>query len=204
MEIHDVSRIAFNPHEQTKNLIIRDSVAHHNSWDGFIADFVSNAIYENNVAYANDRHGFNVVTHSHDVILRNNVAYGNAENGIVVQRGAGSQTVEGWENLLNRDILIEGNTVYNNGSNGILFKQAENSQIINNVIYGNGHDGIQLEGANEIIVDGNQILSSTIFGIEIRPYTGSLGGPGSSYDNMIINNVVTAVQKPSLKPAAPP
>ncbi len=195
VEIHDVSRIAFNPHEQTQNLIIRDSVAHHNSWDGFIADFVSNAIYENNVAYANDRHGFNVVTHSHDVILRNNVSYGNAENGIVVQRGAGSQTVEGWQDMLNRDILVEGNTVYNNGSNGILFKQAENSQVINNVIYGNGHDGIQLEGANEIIVDGNQILSSTIFGIEIRPYTGSLGGPGSSYDNTIINNVVTAVQK---------
>lgn len=195
VEIHDVSRIAFNPHEQTTNLIIRDSVAHHNSWDGFIADFVSNSIYENNVAYSNDRHGFNVVTHSHDVILRGNKAYDNGENGIVVQRGAGSKTVPGWQEMLNHDVLLEGNTVYGNGSNGILFKQAENSQVINNIIYDNAHDGIQLEGANNIVVDGNKILSSTIFGIEVRPYTGSLGGPGSSYDNTIINNVVQAVQK---------
>ena len=195
VEIHDVSRIAFNPHEQTQNLIIRDSIAHHNSWDGFIADFVSNAIYENNVAYSNDRHGFNVVTHSHDVVLRGNTSYDNGENGIVVQRGSGSQTIEGWENMLNHDVLLEGNTVYGNGSNGILMKQVENSQIIGNIIYDNAHDAIQLEGANNIIVDGNHILSSTIFGIEIRPYTGSLGGPGSSYDNTIINNVVDAVQK---------
>lgn len=195
VEIHDVSRIAFNPHEQTTNLTIRDSVAHHNSWDGFIADFVSNAVYENNVAYSNDRHGFNVVTHSHDVVLRNNISYDNAENGIVVQRGAGSQSVDGWQDMLNYNILLEGNKVYDNGSNGILFKQAENSQVIGNIIYGNAHDGIQLEGANEIIVDGNTIQSSNIFGIEIRPYTGSLGGPGNSYDNVIINNVITAVQK---------
>lgn len=195
VEIHDVSRIAFNPHEQTHNLTIRDSVAHHNSWDGFIADYVVNGVYENNVAYANDRHGFNVVTHSHDVVLRNNVSYDNAENGIVVQRGAGSQTIPGWKDMLNKDILVEGNKVYNNGTNGILFKQAENSQVLNNTIYGNKADGIQLEGANEIIVDGNRITSSGVNGIEVRPYTGSLGGPGNSYSNVITDNTITGTQK---------
>ena len=136
VEIHDVSRIAFNPHEQTTNLTIRDCVAHHNSWDGFIGDFVSNAVYENNVAYANDRHGFSLVTHSHDVILRNNISYDNAGYGIVTQRGAGSQTIPGWEEMLNNNILIQNNTVYGN-DRGILLKQTENSQVIGNNVYDN-------------------------------------------------------------------
>lgn len=190
VEIHDVSRIAFNPHEQTTNLTIRDSVAHHNSWDGFIADFVTNAVYENNVAYANDRHGFNVVTHSENVILRNNTSYDNAEYGIIVQRGAGSQTIKGWQDMLNNNILIEGNTVYGN-DRGIGLKQTEDSQIIGNNIYDNDREGIYLEGARENIIDGN-IVNTISDAIEIRNYSGSLGGPGDSYGNIIINNILNS------------
>ncbi|MDH5722395.1 MAG: right-handed parallel beta-helix repeat-containing protein [Alphaproteobacteria bacterium] len=187
VEIHDVSRIAFNPHEQTTNLTIRDCIAHHNSWDGFIADFVSNAVYENNIAYANDRHGFNIVTHSHDVVLRDNISYDNGEQGIVVQKGSGSQSIDGWEDMLNYNILIENNEVYGNGKNGILLKQSEYSQVIGNNVYGNGADAIQLEGAHHIVIDGN-ILRSENYAVSLKPYTGSLGGPGDTYDNLIINN----------------
>lgn len=191
VEIHDVSRIAFNPHEQTQDLTIRDCVAHDNSWDGFIADFVTNAVYENNVAYNNDRHGFNIVTHSSEVVLQGNVAYDNAGNGIVIQRGAGSQSIEGWEDMLNHDILVQNNEVYNNGENGILLKQAESIQIVGNTIYGNGADGVQLEGAHDSLVAEN-IIDAAVNGVEIRAYTGSLGGPGESYGNMVLDNVITA------------
>ncbi len=190
VEIHDVSRIAFNPHEQTTNLVIRDSVAHHNSWDGFIADFSSNAIYENNVAFANDRHGFNVVTHSHDVVLRNNIAYDNAEYGIVIQRGGGSQTIDGWEDMLNTRILVEGNTIYGN-RRGIVLKQTEDSQVIGNNIYDNDYDGIYLEGARNNIVEGNTI-SGVKNAIGLREYTGSLKGPDDTYGNVIINNTLNS------------
>jgi parallel beta-helix repeat protein len=187
VEIHDVSRIAFNPHEQTTNLTVRDSIAHHNSWDGFIADFTSNAVYENNIAHSNDRHGFNVVTHSHDTVLRDNVSYNNGEQGIVVQKGSGSKTIDGWEDMLNYNILLEGNEVYGNGKNGILLKQAQNSQVIGNNVYDNANDAIQLEGANNIIIDGNTLRSAN-YAVSMKAYTGSLGGPGDTYENLVINN----------------
>lgn len=188
VEIHDVSRIAFNPHEQTTNLIIRDSVAHHNSWDGFVGDFVSNAVYQNNVAYANDRHGFNIVTHSHDVAVIGNKAYDNAEFGIIVQRGAGSKTIDGWAEMLNHTVLVENNTVYGN-DRGIVLKQTENSQFIGNNIYGNDREGIYLEGARNNVFDGNTVNGSSD-AIEIVNYSGSLGGPADSYGNVVINNIL--------------
>ena len=191
VEIHDVSRIAFNPHEQTHNLTIRDSVAHHNSWDGFIADYVVNGVYENNLAYSNDRHGFNVVTHSNNMVLKDNVAYDNAEQGIVLQRGSGSTTIDGWEEMLNHDILVINNEVYMNGENGILLKQVQDNQIVGNIIYGNGKDGIQIEGAFGNIIDGNKITAN-VNGIELRAYTGSIAGPDDSHDNIVINNIIKA------------
>lgn len=193
VEIHDVSRIAFNPHEQTQNLTIRDSVAHHNSWDGFIADFITNAVYENNVAYANDRHGFNVVTHSSEVVLKDNVAYDNGENGIVIQRGAGSQSIDGWEEMLNHDVLVINNEVYGNGNNGILLKQVEYIQVVGNTIYDNGDDGVQLEGARFSLVADNAITAN-INGVELRAYTGSLPGPDTSHDNVIVDNIIIATK----------
>lgn len=188
VEIHDVSRIAFNPHEQTTNLIIRDSVAHHNSWDGFVGDYVSNSVYENNIAYANDRNGINIVTHSHDVIVQNNVSYDNAQYGIVVQRGTGSETIPGYENMLNYNVVVENNTVYGN-DRGIVLKQVEEVQIVDNNIYGNDRDGIYVEGAFNSIIDGNTVDAATN-ALVIRNYSGDLPGPEASYNNIVINNVL--------------
>lgn len=194
VEIHDVSRIAFNPHEQTTDLIIRGCVAHHNSWDGFVGDFVSDALYENNVAYANDRHGFNIVTHSHDTVVRGNVSYDNAESGIIVQRGGGSKSVSGWETLLNRDVLVENNLVYGNGSFGIILKQAELCQVVNNIIHHNGMSGIRIEGARDNIVMGNTITDEAQ-GIEVTRYPGSLPGPDESYGNTILGNLMDRMKE---------
>jgi parallel beta-helix repeat protein len=188
VEIHDVSRIAFNPHEQTTNLIIRDSVAHHNTWDGFVGDFISNSVYENNIAYANDRNGINIVTHSHDVVVRNNTSYDNGQIGIVVQRGSGSTTINGWENMLTNDILVEGNTVYGN-YRGIVLKQTENSQIVGNIIHDNIYEGIYLEGSRNNVIDGNKITED-YSGIGLRDYSGSIPGPDASYGNKVLNNVI--------------
>ncbi len=192
VEIHDVSRIAFNPHEQTHNLTIRDSVAHHNSWDGFVADFIVNGVYEGNVAYANDRNGFNVVTHSNNMVVRDNVAYDNAQNGIVLQKGNGSETIAGHADMLIHDVLVENNTVYGN-YRGIVLKQAEDNQILNNKIYGNDYEGVYLEGASNNIVDGN-IITDQNYGIGLRDYTGSIPGMDESAGNVIMNNTVNATK----------
>ncbi|HJR27849.1 MAG TPA: glycoside hydrolase family 55 protein, partial [Pseudomonas sp.] len=86
VEIKDCSGYGFDPHEQTVNMVIKNSVSHGNGLDGFVADFLSDSTFENNIAYDNDRHGFNVVTSTHDFTLTNNIAYNNGGNGIVVQR----------------------------------------------------------------------------------------------------------------------
>lgn len=150
VEVMNNSRYGFDPHEQTIGLVIRDSVAHHNEWDGFVADFLSFGSFENNVSYANGRHGFNVVTGTHDFKLLNNVAYDNGGNGVVVQRGSDDRV---W----NDNIWIEGGEYYGNGLNGIQVKISTNVTVIDNDVYDNGKYGIRLFGANGAVVENNRV-----------------------------------------------
>jgi parallel beta-helix repeat protein len=193
VEVENVSRIGFNPHEQTHNLTIRDSVSHDNGWDGFEADYVSQAVYENDVAYNNGRHGFNVVTHSSDVILRNDASYGNGVDGIVVQRGSE-------DTAFTARVLLEANNVYGNGGNGIELKRVDDSQVLANSIHDNGFDGIHIEASNRNTIDSNQITDNSraapgsYNGITIEPYSGSQAGPTTASSNLVTNNVVSATQ----------
>ena len=57
VEAMNCTAYGINPHELTYDLTIRNSVSHNNGLDGFVADGVVRGVYENNVAYANDRHG---------------------------------------------------------------------------------------------------------------------------------------------------
>ena len=191
VEVENVSRIGFNPHEQTHNLTIRDSVSHDNGWDGFEADYVSQAVYENDTAYGNGRHGFNVVTHSSDVVLRNDTSYGNGVDGIVVQRGSE-------DTAYTARVLVEGNDVYGNGGNGIELKRVDDSQVLGNRVHDNGLDGIHIEASNRNVIDGNQIADNSMKvpgsynGITIKSYSGDQAGPTTASGNLITNNVVSA------------
>ena len=150
VEVREMSGYGFDPHEQTYNLAIRDSVAHDNGLDGFVADYQVNGIFENNVAYNNDRHGFNVVTSTHDFVLRDNEAYGNGGNGVVVQRGS--------ENLPSPDsILIDGGSYHDNALEGVMVKMSDNVTVQDADIYGNGRTGVRVLGA-----EGTKILDNTI------------------------------------------
>jgi hypothetical protein len=51
VEVMDCSGYGFDPHEQTLRLTIESSVAHGNGLDGFVADYIVNGIYRNNIAY---------------------------------------------------------------------------------------------------------------------------------------------------------
>ncbi|WP_394543132.1 M10 family metallopeptidase C-terminal domain-containing protein [Azorhizophilus paspali] len=150
VEIREMSGYGFDPHEQTINLTIRDSVAHDNGLDGFVADYLVDSVFENNVAYNNDRHGFNVVTSTHDFVMTNNVAYGNGGAGLVVQRGA--------EDLAQpTDILIDGGAYYDNALEGVLLKMTHDVTVQNAEIYGNGYSGVRLYGTEDVRILNNQI-----------------------------------------------
>ncbi|ACO81203.1 Secreted mannuronan C-5 epimerase [Azotobacter vinelandii CA] len=150
VEIREMSGYGFDPHEQTINLTIRDSVAHDNGLDGFVADYLVDSVFENNVAYNNDRHGFNVVTSTYDFVMTNNVAYGNGGAGLTIQRGS--------EDLAQpTDILIDGGAYYDNALEGVLFKMTNNVTLQNAEIYGNGSSGVRLYGTEDVQILDNQI-----------------------------------------------
>ncbi|WP_460427392.1 glycosyl hydrolase family 28-related protein, partial [Azotobacter armeniacus] len=150
VEVREMSGYGFDPHEQTINLVLRDSIAHDNGFDGFVADYQINGVFENNVAYNNGRHGFNVVTSTHDFTMTNNVAYGNGGAGLVIQRGA--------EDLAHPyNILIDGGAYYDNALEGVLFKMTNNVTLQNAEIHGNGNSGVRLYGTDDVRIFDNQI-----------------------------------------------
>ncbi|MHC8407457.1 putative Ig domain-containing protein [Pseudomonas sp. TMB3-21] len=191
VEIKDCSGYGFDPHEQTVNMVIKNSVAHGNGLDGFVADFLSNSTFENNVAYDNDRHGFNVVTSTHDFTLTNNVAYNNGGNGIVVQRG--SEDIASPSN-----ITITGGEVYGNGAEGVLVKLSSDVTVSGVDIHDNGSAGIRIYGSNHVEVTDNTLnnnsLANPVPEIIIQAYDDTLGVSGKYFngsDNTIQGNIIS-------------
>ena len=184
VEIQNVSRYGFDPHEQTKNLTIRDSIAHDNIGDGFTIDFCFDTILENNVSYNNGRYGFNIVTSSHDVLLLNNIAYSNMSNGISIQKGSEDRPFI-------YDIMIEGGSVYDNGKYGIEIKLSEQVTVTGVQIYGNKSGGISIFGAQDNLIVGNHIYNNGSYGVKIREYDDRAGVQGTNRIWASSGNTVT-------------
>ena len=191
VEIKDCSGYGFDPHEQTVNMVIKNSVSHGNGLDGFVADFLSDSTFENNVAYDNDRHGFNIVTSTHDFTLTNNVAYNNGGTGIVVQRG--SEDIPSPSN-----ITITGGEVYGNGAEGVLIKLSSEVTVSGVDIHDNSSTGVRIYGSNHVeIIDNtlnNNSLGSSVPEIIIQSYDDTLGVSGKYFngsDNIIQGNIIS-------------
>ncbi len=182
VEVKNCSGYGFDPHEQTLNLRIANSVAHHNGLDGFVADFLVNSVYENNLAYANDRHGFNVTTSTGGLQLLNNIARDNGSAGLVIQRGS--------ENIpVPHDITIQGGSYYNNAREGIFVKMADDITITGVNVYGNQRQGIRLDGADNVLITSSSIGNNSQAGvslydeIRINRYNDSAGSSGLIFDS---------------------
>lgn len=190
VEIMNCTGYGFDPHEQTLNLRIADSVAHHNVLDGFVADFLVDSVYENNIAYANDRHGFNVTTSTDGLVLLNNTAYDNGSAGLIVQRG--SEDIP-----FPQDITVQGGSYYDNAREGIFLKMADNVSITGVQVYDNMRHGIRIEGAtdtlvqNSTIFNNSQAADNTYDEIQIRLHSDSTTGqPYYSLGTQILNNTI--------------
>ncbi|PAU63475.1 glycosyl hydrolase family 28-related protein [Pseudomonas sp. PICF141] len=190
VEIKDCSGYGFDPHEQTVNMVIKNSVSHGNGLDGFVADFLSDSTFENNIAYDNDRHGFNIVTSTHDFTLTNNIAYNNGGNGIVVQRG--SEDIPSPNN-----ITITGGEVYGNGAEGVLIKMSSEVTVSGVDIHDNASAGIRIYGSNHVQIIDNTLTNNSLGGpvpeIIIQSYNDTLGVSGKYFngsDNTIQGNII--------------
>ncbi|SEI08626.1 type I secretion C-terminal target domain (VC_A0849 subclass) [Pseudomonas asplenii] len=191
VEIKNCSGYGFDPHEQTVNMVIKNSVSHGNGLDGFVADFLSDSTFENNTAYDNDRHGFNIVTSTHDFIMSNNVAYQNGGNGIVVQRG--SEDIPSPSN-----ITISGGQVYGNGAEGVLVKLSSEVSVSGVNIHDNVGAGVRIYGSNHVdVIDStlnNNALGAAVPEITIQSYDDTHGVSGKYFngsDNTIQGNTIS-------------
>jgi Ca2+-binding RTX toxin-like protein len=190
VEILDCSGYGFDPHEQTLRLIIENSVSHGNGLDGFVADYIVKGIYRNNVAYNNDRHGFNITTTTTDLLLQNNIAYGNGATGVVVQRG--SENIP-WPT----NIDIVGGQYYGNRKEGILLNMADDVTINGATIYGNVGSGVRIEGSTDSVVQNSRIFNNAQGGdnqfdeISIRMrLDATTGQTYYSVNTQILNNTI--------------
>jgi parallel beta-helix repeat protein len=151
VEVKNVSRYGFDPHEQTIGLTFQNSVAHHNGADGFTIDYSSDVTLINNQAYANGRHGFNVVTSSSDVQFIDNDAWGNGGSGVVVQTGDNELRA------FTSDVSIVGGTYFDNGRAGIEVRQSMDVSISGATVAGNFDDGIILSGVSGATLQNNAL-----------------------------------------------
>lgn len=192
VEVKDCSRYGFDPHEETTNLTIMNSVSHNNGLDGFTLDFQINVHIENNVAYDNGRHGFNIVTSSHDIILLNNISYDNAGQGIVIQRGS--------DNIpLPYNILIQGGEIYGNAGDGIQINKAGGVHIEGVDIHHNDKRGIRIIGADGTLIENSKIHDNSAGKnlsyeqIRIESYDDTTGVSGKIYvttGTVLSNNLI--------------
>ncbi len=191
VEIMNVSRYGFDPHEQTIGLTITNSVSHHNGVDGFTIDNATQVTLLNNDAYANGRHGFNVVTGSTGVLFQDNDAWGNGQSGIVVQTG------DNEIRAFTSDVSILGGQVFDNGRAGIDVRQANNVSISNVAISGNAIEGIILSGVDGASVANNQLsgngrtLASGSEQIRVQGMLQDFGDTDAANDRYLVSKNIT-------------
>ncbi len=186
VEIMNCSRYGFDPHEQTVGLSITNSSAHHNGVDGFTIDFCSNVTLINNVAYNNGRHGFNIVTGSHDVTMTGNTATGNGGSGISVQTG--DNEIRGWTDAIH----ITGGTLSGNGRAGIEIKEASHIDIDHVAISNNAMDGIRLAGVEDVAIWANSYAGNGGAGtVSIAGYLQDFADTDALNDRWIATHTVT-------------
>ncbi|MBQ0823141.1 right-handed parallel beta-helix repeat-containing protein [Microvirga terrae] len=190
VEVMNCSGYGFDPHEQTLRLTIESSVSHGNGLDGFVADYIVNGIYRNNIAYGNDRHGFNITTTTTGLLLENNIAYGNGSAGVVVQRG--SENI-GWPS----NVRIVGGQYYGNLKEGVLLNMAANVTVDGATIFGNQGNGVRIEGStgtvvrNSFIFNNAQVGDNQLDEVSIRMRLDSTTGlTYYSTNTQILNNTI--------------
>nr|MDH4439016.1 tandem-95 repeat protein [Rhizobium sp.] len=160
VEVMNCNAYGINPHEITYDLVVENCVSHGNGKDGFVADYVEGGIYRDNVAYDNDRHGFNITTSSNNLVLENNTAYENGGAGLVTQRSdifpEGENTIP-WP----ANITVIGGAYYANAREGILIKLSDSVTVTGASVHDNMRQGIRIEGATNTTIQGNTIYNNS-------------------------------------------
>jgi parallel beta-helix repeat protein len=123
------------PKQWSVGLKIYNSYAANNDWDGFTIDQSTNVILQNNKAYYNGRHGFNIVTGTYNLILYNNIAYNNGFYYYLGNPGCG--------------VVVQNNLDYNTRA----------IAVVNNIFENNFDAGICVRDVSQITLKDNKIIN---------------------------------------------
>lgn len=124
------------PKQWSNGLKIVNSYAANNDWDGFTIDQSTSVLLQNNKAYNNGRHGFNIVTGTYNLVMYNNIAYDNGFYYYLGNPGCG--------------VAIQNNLNYN----------TRNISVIRNLFKNNYDAGICLRDVSQIILKDNTIVNN--------------------------------------------
>jgi parallel beta-helix repeat protein len=179
VEARNCTGYGFDPHEVVTRLYLIDCLSHHNGKDGITIDGCFNVIVRGCLTYANDRHGFNMVTNTRQCTFNNNLAFDNGANGFMIQNGS-------------RENIFSNNTVYRNAADGIAVNNVPDNVLLNNYVYENGANGIRVRGCLRTTVVNNRLRNNSQAEHERYDeiHIGGFEGNGS-LQCMITNNHIT-------------
>ncbi|WP_407310687.1 glycosyl hydrolase family 28-related protein [Pseudomonas sp. nanlin1] len=157
VSLHDLQAQNFNGNGldltgQASEIELRNSSAHGNRLDGIVADRLVNSAFQDNSAYGNGGHGFNI---GGDLELSDSKAYSNGKDGIFIQEGVGVPNKPS-------SLDVIGGQVYGNGGNGVSVEKAELFVINGLDISGNAGNGVYLNDGAYGDVSFNQIHNNNL------------------------------------------
>ena len=121
------------PKQWSNGLKIFNSYAANNDWDGFTIDQSVNVLLQNNKAYNNGRHGFNIVTGTYNLVMFNNIAYSNGFYYYLGDLGCGI-AVQNNLDYGTRNISIVNSIFQDNTDAGICVRDASDIKLIDNIV----------------------------------------------------------------------
>jgi Right handed beta helix region len=188
VEIMNFQGYGFDPHGWKsapggplygKNLTIANCLSHDNDWDGFTLDQTDGILVKNCFSRNNGRHGFNIVTGSHNVVIDNVRSYlngyyyhtGSPGCGLIVQNNQayGTNTVTVKSSLFEADkksgvctndvfnIVFDKNNIKSKNP-CIILEDTSDVSITNNVC--NNTNIIQKKNVIDITETNNTYVSS--------------------------------------------
>ena len=148
------------PKQWSDGLRIYNSYAANNDWDGFTIDQSTNVLLQNNKAYNNGRHGFNIVTGTYNLVLYNNIAYDNGFYYYMGNPGCGV-AIQNNLNYNTRNISVTKNIFKNNYDAGICLRDVSQIILKDNTIVNNNYTNttqhlcISIDNSNSITLENN-------------------------------------------------
>lgn len=138
MGIINFQGYGFDPHGLksgvwSNGLIIINSYAGNNDWDGYTIDQSANVFMQNNIAYNNGRHGFNFVTGTYNVIMYNNLAVENGYSYYLGNPGCGV-AIQNNLDFGTRNITVKNNIFQDDYDAGICVRDVSLITLENNII----------------------------------------------------------------------